>query len=73
MTSWEAPDPNFWVGAGYAVVNLNLPGYSNSGGPPSLLSEGQAKCFYEAIEWVAKQDWCTGAVGLSGVSFLAMT
>src|SRR6476659_4432660 len=26
LTSWEAPDPDFWVRAGYAVVNLNLPG-----------------------------------------------
>ena len=29
LTSWESPDPNFWVDAGYAVVNMNLPGYAN--------------------------------------------
>jgi hypothetical protein len=34
LTSWESPDPNFWVPAGYAVVNMNLPGYTNSEGPP---------------------------------------
>ena len=27
----------------------------------------------EAIEWVAKQSWCNGNVGLNGVSFLAIT
>lgn len=73
LTSWESPDPNFWVPAGYAVVNINLPGYANSGGHPSVFSEHQGKCYYEAIEWIAKQPWCTGKVGLNGVSFLAIT
>ena len=35
QTSWESPDPNFWVPAGYAVVNMNMPGYASSGGPVS--------------------------------------
>ncbi|MEL7509691.1 MAG: CocE/NonD family hydrolase [Cyanobacteria bacterium J06554_1] len=73
LTSWESPDPNFWVPAGYAVVNMNLPGYANSGGHPSVFSEHQGMCYYEAIEWVAQQPWCTGKVGLNGVSFLAIT
>ncbi|MEO1652910.1 MAG: CocE/NonD family hydrolase [Bacteroidota bacterium] len=73
LTSWESPDPNFWVKNGYAIVNLNLPGYANSGGHPSVFSDHQAKCYYEAIEWIAQQDWCTGKVGLNGVSFLAIS
>jgi putative CocE/NonD family hydrolase len=73
LTSWEAPDPDFWVPSGYAVVNMNLPGYASSGGSPSIFSEDQAKCYYEAIEWVAARDWCTGKVGLNGVSYLAIT
>ncbi|MEO0536439.1 MAG: CocE/NonD family hydrolase [Cyanobacteria bacterium P01_A01_bin.123] len=73
LTSWESPDPNFWIPAGYAVVNMNLPGYANSEGLPSVFSEHQGKCYYEAIEWIAKQPWCTGKVGLNGVSFLAIT
>jgi hypothetical protein len=73
LTSWESPDPNFWIPAGYAIVNLNLPGYANSEGPPSAFSEHQAKCYYEAIEWVAVQPWCSGKVGLNGVSYLAIS
>jgi hypothetical protein len=73
LTSWEAPDPNFWVPAGYVLVNLNLPGYANSEGPPSVFTDHQAKCYYEAIEWAGKQPWSTGKVGLNGVSFLAIT
>ncbi|KAJ4220327.1 hypothetical protein NW757_014516 [Fusarium falciforme] len=73
ITSWESPDPNFWVKAGYAVVNLNLPGYGGSQGMATVMSDHQSKCYYEAIEWVARQTWCSGAVGLNGVSYLAIT
>jgi len=73
LTSWESPDPNFWVPEGYAIVNLNLPGYANSEGPPTAFSEHQGKAYYEAIEWAAKQPWCNGKIGLNGVSFLAIT
>ena len=73
LTSWESPDPNFWIPAGYALVNMNLPGYANSEGLPSAFTEHQGKCYYEAIEWIAKQPWCSGKVGLNGVSFLAIS
>jgi len=73
QTSWESPDPNFWVPSGYAVVNLNLPGYGASEGAATVFSDHQARCYYDAIEWVARQEWCTGSVGLAGVSFLAIT
>lgn len=59
--------------AGYAVVNINLPGYANSDGPPSAFTEHQGKCYFEAIEWIANQPWCSGKVGLNGVSFLAIS
>jgi len=39
----------------------------------TTFSEHQGKCYYEAIEWIAKQPWCTGKVGLNGVSFLAIS
>jgi hypothetical protein len=73
LTSWESPDPNFWVPEGYAIVNMNLPGYANSEGPPTAFSESQGKAYYEAIEWIAKQPWCDGNLGLNGVSFLAIS
>lgn len=73
LTSWEAPDPNFWVKSGYAVVNMNLPGYANSGGSPRMRGDAQARAFGEAIQWVGERPWCTGRVGLTGVSFLAIT
>ena len=73
LTSWEAPDPDFWVRAGYTLVNLNLPGYANSGGEAGLVSRQQGRDYYAAIKWVSAQDWCDGHVGLTGVSYLAIS
>lgn len=73
ITSWESPDPNFWVPAGYTLVNMNLPGYANSGGPASVMSQHQGKCYREAIAWVGEQPWCDGNVGLNGVSYLSIS
>lgn len=72
-TSWESPDPGFWVPAGYNVVNVNLPGFANSGGTPSIMSEQQGQAFRDAIQWVAEQPWSDGKVGLCGVSFLCIS
>ncbi|MEM9384841.1 MAG: CocE/NonD family hydrolase [Pseudomonadota bacterium] len=73
LTSWESPDPNFWVPAGYTLVNLNLPGFANSEGPASIVSAHQGECYRRAIEYVAAQPWCDGKVGLCGVSFLCIS
>ncbi len=73
QTSWEAPDPNFWIPGGYCIVNINLPGYGGSSGKATVFSDHQTNAYYEAIEWVARQPWCNGNVGLNGVSFLAIT
>ena len=73
LASWESPDPNFWVPAGYTLVNMNLPGYANSGGPASVISRHQGACYCEAIAWVGEQPWCDGNVGLCGVSYLAIS
>ncbi|MEM9300581.1 MAG: CocE/NonD family hydrolase [Pseudomonadota bacterium] len=73
LTSWEAPDPDFWVQAGYTLVNLNLPGYANSGGTAEFVSARQGEDYYRAIRWVADQSWCNGRIGLTGVSYLAIS
>lgn len=73
LTSWESPDPNFWVSNDYIVVNMNLPGYGGSTGEASTFDRNQSRAYYEVIEWIAEQEWCNGNVGLNGVSFLAIT
>jgi predicted acyl esterase len=72
-TSWEAPDPGFWVPRGYAVVNVDLRGFGTSDGVATLLSEQEATDYAEVIEWAAAQPWSSGRVGLNGVSYLAIS
>jgi predicted acyl esterase len=69
-TAFEAPDPGFWVPHGYAVVNADPRGTWYSEGRASYLSDEEAADFAALIEWAGEQDWSTGRVGLSGVSYL---
>src|SRR5258708_1175549 len=72
-TGFEAPDPLFWVRAGYAVVQADVRGMHKSEGHAGVLSDRDAEDYRELIEWAARQRWSTGAVGLLGVSYLAMS
>ena len=69
-TAFEAPNPDYWVPAGYAVVNVNPRGTWHSGGRASFLSDQEARDYYDVIEWARTQPWSNGKVGLSGVSYL---
>jgi hypothetical protein len=73
LTGWEAPDPVWWTAQGYAVVNCDLRGAGTSEGSAGLLSDTEADDIYDLIEWAAAQSWSTGAVGMLGVSYLAMS
>jgi predicted acyl esterase len=72
-TSWEAPDPSYWVPRGYAVVNVDLRGFGTSDGVGTFLSDQEAADYAEVIEWSAAQPWSNGRVGLNGVSYLAIS
>jgi predicted acyl esterase len=72
-TSWEAPDPSYWVKRGYAVINVDLRGFGASDGVGTFLSDQEAADYAEAIEWAAAQSWSSGRVGLNGVSYLAIS
>jgi predicted acyl esterase len=73
LTGWEAPDPAWWAAQGYAVANCDLRGAGTSGGESTLMSDQEGEDVYDLIEWVAGQQWSTGAVGLLGVSYLAIS
>ncbi|MBY8886347.1 CocE/NonD family hydrolase [Streptomyces sp. PTM05] len=73
QTSWEAPDPVWWARQGYAVVNLDTRGGGRSEGRGDLLSDEEADDVGQVIAWAAEQPWCTGRVGMLGVSYLALS
>ena len=72
-TVWETPDPAWWVPRGYAIVRVDSRGIGKSPGTLDPLSAKDTEDYYDAIEYVASQPWCTGKVGLLGISFYAIT
>ena len=58
-----------WVPRGYAVVRVDERGTGGTRGPLQPFSRQEAIDYYDVIEWVAAQDWCTGAVGLAAASY----
>lgn len=61
-----------WVPKGYVVIRIDTRGACKSPGTLDPLSLQEAKDYYDAIEWAAKQPWSNGNVGLWGMSYTAM-
>lgn len=70
--NYETVDPEKFVRDGYAVVRVDSRGAGRSPGFMDIWSLREAQDYYSCIEWTAVQPWCTGKVGLSGISYLAM-
>jgi len=70
LTTFEGPDPVFWVPNGYALVIADIPGTWYARGPASYLSPEEAADYADLIEWAGTREWSTGRVGLTGVSYL---
>ena len=70
---FEAPDPLYWTRHGYAVINADPRGMWNSQGNATFYSAQEAQDVYDLIEWAGTQPWSNGKVGMSGVSYLAIT
>lgn len=73
LTGWEAPDPAWWSAHGYAVINADLRGAGTSDGSGALFSDLEGQDVYDIVEWAGAQPWCTGSVGMLGVSYLAIS
>ncbi len=59
-TGFEAPDPIFWSTAGYAVVQADVRGMHKSEGHAGVLTDADARDYYDVIEWAARQSWSNG-------------
>lgn len=62
-----------YVEAGYAVVIQLLRGIGGSEGRFSFSAPHERDDGYDTVEWIAAQPWCSGAVGMDGSSYVAIT
>jgi len=67
----ETGDFNFYCRRGYAMVVINVAGTGNSDGIFDNNSKQTTDDIVAAIQWAAKQKWCDGNVGMTGVSHFA--
>jgi uncharacterized protein len=69
--NWEVADPEKWVPDGYVCVRIDSRGAGRSPGYLDHNGSRENKDFHDCIEWVAAQPWCSGKVGLNGISYYA--
>lgn len=69
--NWEAANPMWWVPRGYACVRIDSRGTGKSPGRCEPSSYQESIDFYDCIEWLAKQEWCSGNLGTLGISYHA--
>jgi predicted acyl esterase len=69
--NWEVVDPEKWVPDGYACVRVDSRGAGRSPGYLDHNNARENRDFYNCIEWTAAQPWCSGKVGLNGISYYA--
>jgi predicted acyl esterase len=69
--SWEVVDPEKWVPDGYACVRVDSRGAGRSPGYLCHNGARENKDFHDCIEWAGTQSWCSGKVGLNGISYYA--
>ena len=60
----------FFAESGFASVSLDFRGYGESeGAPPPAFADQEAIDGHDALEWIARQPWCTGRTGIWGASY----
>lgn len=65
--SEDPRDLRFAETRGYALLNLSMRGIHESEGEAALYDKF-GEDGYDAIEWMAEQEWCNGNVGMYGSS-----
>ncbi len=69
--NWEVVDPEKWVPHGYVCIRVDSRGAGRSPGYLAHNNSRETRDFHLCIEWAAKQPWCSGKVGLNGISYYA--
>ena len=70
MRPRDEPIHHYFAGHGYASLRVDIRGSGDSDGALSdEYSEQEHDDAVAVVEWLARQPWCTGAVGMFGISW----
>ncbi len=65
--------PHPFVSRGYAMLTADIRGTGSSGGSSnSIYSADERQDAVDLIQWIARQPWCSGSVGMWGISYGAV-
>lgn len=69
----EAGDVEYYVQCGYVVCIPDARGVGKSEGQwDGLYGRQEAEDCCDVIEWLAEQPWCTGNIGMIGISYFSI-
>jgi len=69
--NWEVVDPEKWVPDGYVCMRVDSRGAGRSPGYLCHNNARETRDIHLCIEWAAAQAWCSGKVGMNGISYYA--
>ena len=69
--NWEVVDPEKWVPDGYACIRVDSRGAGRSPGRLAHNNARETRDLYLCVEWAAAQPWCSGRIGMNGISYYA--
>ncbi|NJC23281.1 hypothetical protein BJ994_002357 [Arthrobacter pigmenti] len=74
LDDWTSPRDSerhpYYAGHGYASVRVDIRGTGSSGGTfDDEYSAQEQTDGLAVIEWIARQPWCTGSLGMFGISW----
>ena len=69
--TWETVNPLWWVPRGYICVRIDTRGSGKSPGQSDPGGWQETLDYYDAIEWAAREAWCSGNIGAAGISYHA--
>lgn len=68
----ESGDPYFYARRGYVHAIVNARGTGQSEGVYAHDSPREVDDVVEVIDWISRQVWCSGKVGMFGVSYFSV-
>ena len=74
QAGWDLSLAAYLAQRGYAYARLDVRGTGSSGGVAlDEYAEEQTQDGHDVVEWLASQPWCTGSVGMWGLSWGGFT